>query len=131
MLKSEEQKIRKYAKKLKCVNYLGDVCKKCGESNLFKLTFHHINPKEKEFKFSDSINSRWSRLKKELDKCELLCQNCHREFHFELESTYVDMRNDKKIYLEYGGSECLGCGYNKCPGALTFHHITQRKRNSV
>lgn len=123
MLKSEDQKIRKYAKKLKCINYLGGCCKICNESNLFKLTFHHKDPNEKEFSFSDRINSRWSTLKIELDKCDLLCANCHRELHYELSVIKnKDRRVNKLIYLEHSGSKCCKCGYNKCPSSLTFHH---------
>lgn len=120
-MKYDERKIRKYAKKLKCINFLGGSCKICGESNFFKLTFHHRNPNEKEFKISDYINSRWSRLKSELNKCDLLCQNCHREIHYKLYKL-DDRRYDKKVYLEYAGGECVKCGYNKCPASLTFHH---------
>jgi hypothetical protein len=47
------------------------------------LDFHHINPDEKEFeidirKFS---NTNLEDLQKEIDKCILLCANCHREEH--------------------------------------------------
>ena len=123
MLKSEDQKIRKYAKKLKCINYLGGNCKICNESNLFKLTFHHRDPNKKDFSFGDRINSKWSTLKNELDKCDLLCANCHRELHHELSKIKnIDRRKDKLIYLEYSGGRCCKCGYNKCPSSLTFHH---------
>lgn len=47
MNKVERSKILRYAKKLKSINYLGGKCKKCGESNISKLTFHHINTYEK------------------------------------------------------------------------------------
>jgi uncharacterized protein YerC len=121
MKTSEKQKIRKYAKKLKCINYLGGSCIKCGESSFFKLAFHHKNPNEKEFNFGNKINIRWSKLKDELDKCDLLCQNCHRELHYSLDNL-DNRRGDKRIYLEYTGSQCVKCGYNECPAALTFHH---------
>jgi hypothetical protein len=44
------------------------------------LEFHHLDPNEKDF----SIGGKsWSleRLKKEVDKCILICANCHRELH--------------------------------------------------
>lgn len=122
-----KNKIRKYAKKLKSINYLGGKCEKCDEENLFKLTFHHLNPLEKEFKISDSIDIRWSKLKVELDKCILLCQNCHREMHYDLDKK-DDRRIDKKIYLEYAGSRCVECGYDKCTSSLTFHHKDPKEK---
>ena len=127
MNKIESQKVLRYAKKIKAIKYLGGSCKICNELNIFKLTFHHRDPNEKEFQFSVSgKDKRWSIIKSELDKCDLLCQNCHREIHFNLknESSVKDekRRNDKLIYLEYSDSSCIRCGYNKCPASLTFHH---------
>ena len=116
------QKILRYVKKIKSINQLGGRCEICGENNIFKLTFHHKNVNDKEFEFSSlGKDKRWSVLKKELEKCNLLCQNCHRELHYKVISL-DKRRNDKLIYLEYSGGECVKCGYNKCPSSLTFHH---------
>lgn len=90
MNKLESTKILRYAKKIKSINYLGGECVKCGESNLFKLTFHHRDPGEKEFSYSDYKGGRWSKLKEELDKCDVLCQNCHCFEH-----------SDSKFFEEY------------------------------
>lgn len=120
--KTIENKILKYSKKLKAISYLGGNCKNCNEDNIFKLTFHHIDSNIKDFKFSSYGSNRWSFLKKELDKCILLCQNCHRELHFNIDVKKDDRRKDKTIYLEYSGGKCIICGYNKCPASLTFHH---------
>jgi len=118
------EKILNYAKKIKSIDYLGGKCEICKESNILKLTFHHKNTNEKEFKIADYKSKRWSELKKELDKCQILCNNCHREFHYnESILKYGDSRRkDKNIYLEYSNGKCVECGYNKCPAALTFHH---------
>lgn len=121
-------KILRYAKKLKSINYKGGKCKICGEENISMLVFHHINTTEKEFSYSSMKDRRWSILKNEIDKCDLLCQNCHRELHYNLSGNDGKIRIDKKIYLEYGGSECERCGYNKCPASLTFHHTDPDKK---
>lgn len=53
---------------------------KCGyDVNSCALEFHHVG--DKEFEISDAINKSWEFLKKELDKCILLCSNCHRIEH--------------------------------------------------
>lgn len=48
------------------------------------LEFHHINSKEKDFGISFNLSRTIDDLKKEVDKCILLCSNCHAEVHQEL-----------------------------------------------
>ena len=61
----------------------GAKCERCGYDRcLNALEFHHRNPYEKD----PDWNRGWGidRLSKELDKCDILCANCHREVHAEL-----------------------------------------------
>lgn len=67
--------------KLEAIKYKGGCCKICNYSKCINaLEFHHLDPNEKEFTLSQGIKS-WNRVKIELDKCILLCANCHREVH--------------------------------------------------
>ena len=69
------------AMKLKAVDLKGGKCSICGYSkSVAALQFHHNNPSEKEFNFNCSYIS-WERYRKELQKCILLCANCHAELH--------------------------------------------------
>lgn len=54
-------------------------CKDCGYSDIRALSFHHINPKEKEFNISKGFTHSYGfdLLKKEAEKCDILCMNCH------------------------------------------------------
>ena len=62
---------------------LGGQCKKCGENRFYLLDFHHRNPEEKEGELSDfSKGYNLDKFFEELQKCDLLCANCHREFHY-------------------------------------------------
>jgi len=46
------------------------------------LEFHHIDPIKKEFTLSQvRLCKMTDKIKEELDKCLLLCANCHREVH--------------------------------------------------
>ena len=45
------------------------------------LDFHHIDPDEKNFGICRRIDKAWETIQKELDKCVLLCKNCHAEYH--------------------------------------------------
>jgi hypothetical protein len=73
---------RKYLVKKKCVDYLGGRCIRCGYDRCIKaMTFHHRKPGGKEFTVSQMLDRKWSILAAELDKCDLLCFNCHMEEH--------------------------------------------------
>lgn len=81
------RKRRRY--KQKAVDYKGGQCERCGyDKCLGALVFHHTDPSTKEFTLA-CFNKSWETTKKELDKCELLCANCHSEHH---DST-VNMRS--------------------------------------
>jgi hypothetical protein len=59
----------------------GIKCSACGyDKCIGALEFHHRDPKEKD----PSWSRGWSlsKLKIELDKCDILCANCHREIHY-------------------------------------------------
>lgn len=65
----------------------GGCCEKCGESRLHLLDFHHLNKNEKikgvgEFLRRYSLIKGFELAKKEIEKCILLCSNCHRDFHY-------------------------------------------------
>ena len=64
----------------------GGSCNLCGyDKCTAALEFHHIDPDQKEFQ----INKRWSMkneaILKEIEKCVLLCSNCHREAHWKMD----------------------------------------------
>ena len=48
------------------------------------LEFHHLNPEEKDFGISRTLTRSMDSLRKEVDKCILVCSNCHAEIHDEL-----------------------------------------------
>jgi hypothetical protein len=67
--------------KQRAVDYLGGKCKKCGyNKSLVALDFNHLDPSKKLKNLSAmQRGNSWETIKRELDKCELLCANCHRE----------------------------------------------------
>ena len=69
--------------KIWALEYKGTKCEICGHNRCIDaLEFHHLNPNEKDFSISDrSLILDWELIKKELDKCILVCSNCHREIH--------------------------------------------------
>ena len=70
--------MKKQALKLK-----GGKCSICGyDKCVAALEFHHLDSNEKEFKLSNGNTMSWDTYKKELEKCILVCSNCHAEIHF-------------------------------------------------
>jgi len=127
--KRKLNKILIFAKKLRGINILGGSCKRCGETNIHKLCFHHINPEEKEDTFNNLKYNRWTIIKNEIDKCEVLCHNCHTELHYlDKSARYSKKEKNKHIYLEYKGiDKCEICGYKSCIDSLQFHHLLNKK----
>lgn len=72
--------------KEKAVAKLGGKCVRCSyDKSLRALEFHHIDPEQKDIQISMSKNNAWEKIEKELEKCILVCSNCHAEIHEEIE----------------------------------------------
>lgn len=77
------KKERRQKRKIEAIDYKGGKCSICGYDKCKEaLDFHHINPDEKEFSISDKRDFKIEKIKLELDKCILLCRNCHAELHY-------------------------------------------------
>jgi hypothetical protein len=71
--------------KQEIVVFFGGRCARCGYNRyLGSLELHHTNPDVKEFDFAHSRSTTFEKIKPELEKCILLCANCHREEHARL-----------------------------------------------
>lgn len=126
--KNIAQYITTWAKRLKAINLLGGVCNCCGASDIFILSFHHI--KGKDFDISRNKTRRWSEIKKEIEKCVLLCENCHRDVH-NIQKNEKRVHN-KQICLTYKNTCCCEqCGYSKNISALEFHHPEDNKKFTI
>ena len=75
------QAVAKRRRKIKmlAIAYKGGKCQVCGyEKYQGALDLHHL--RDKEFGIADKGYTRsWVKVQAELDKCILLCANCHRE----------------------------------------------------
>lgn len=69
-------------------------CAKCGEDRSYLLDFHHIDPSIKDNTVArlTSSSSTHEKILREIDKCVVLCANCHREFHY--------LEKEKNITIE-------------------------------
>ena len=77
-VKKRRRKVR-----LMAIEYKGGRCSRCGYNRCIEaLEFHHLDSSKKDFGISARGYTRsWARVRAEIDKCVLLCSNCHRELH--------------------------------------------------
>lgn len=115
----QNQKERGLKRKYEYILSKGGKCECCGyNKNIAALEFHHKNPEEKEFQIDirKFANANIETLKKELDKCIILCSNCHREIHhpdLTLENiSKLSQISNKKSFEEstWPGTICSICG---------------------
>jgi len=81
-IKAAVSKRRKKVR-LMAIEYGGGCCQICGYKKCNRaLSFHHKDSSKKDFGLSaEGLTRAWSKTKAELDKCILVCANCHMEIH--------------------------------------------------
>jgi len=74
-------------KKKRAVVYKGSYCTHCGKDYPYPaMHFHHRDPLTKDCNWVQLRLRSWSKITEELDKCDLLCANCHAIHHSALSS---------------------------------------------
>lgn len=69
-------------KRLRAVKELGGRCLTCGFDRYpCSLDIHHENPKAKDPNFRSLRGWSWEHIQIELQKCVLVCKNCHAAIH--------------------------------------------------
>jgi len=90
-----KKKSKRLARRISASNYKNNKCEICGIErktidDLEMFDFHHVDRNNKSFELGDKIESRkWEDVKNELDKCMMLCANCHRKQHIYLRNDTV------------------------------------------
>lgn len=82
--KNKPTKILKNDEKWALVHkYKMSGCNRCSEGRFACLEFHHIEPKNKLFQIAYGVRNKSIKLlQAEIDKCEVLCSNCHKLHHY-------------------------------------------------
>lgn len=99
-LKCETEAVQKRREKIKimAIAYKGSKCQCCGYDKCMQaLEFHHIDPTQKDFGLGAKGYTRsWDKNKEELDKCVMVCANCHREIHYNIIPCPTEIIKDSK-----------------------------------
>lgn len=57
-------------------------CLVCEEDNSCCLDLHHLDPSQKDMAVSTAVTRwSWNKLQTEIDKCVVVCRNCHAKIH--------------------------------------------------
>lgn len=106
------QTLRSLKRKLQLVHLFGGKCELCGyNKNISALHFHHVDATTKLFKLDVRTlsNKRWDAIVQEIQKCKLLCSNCHAEMH----NPELELYNVQRIISGAAGQKCPdGIGVN-------------------
>lgn len=81
-LRNKQRAQKRKDNKQKAVEYMGGKCQQCG--NIYPdccYDFHHKNPTESNDVPSTILHRSWKRIIEELNKCIMVCSNCHRIIH--------------------------------------------------
>ena len=106
---------RRIRVKIQAIEYLGGKCKRCGYAKCWRsMHFHHLQPKEKDFSISSAYYKPWSQVLPELDKCVLLCANCHGEAEEEINTSPLKLLTQAQrlasVRITKNGAPCKVCG---------------------
>lgn len=126
----------------KVVIYLGGCCVHCGLiSDHYEIYHcHHSNPAEKLFQVSAMVSKDWKEVVTELDKCVLLCVECHnvetskaarKDKDRSQNAIYKAQKRDdrKRQCVEYLGGRCQICGRMHSELArYEFHHVNPEEK---
>ena len=107
--------------RLRAIQYKGGKCSNCGYNRcIAALDFYHLDPTQKEFGISmDGITRSWIRIQSELDKCVLVCSNCHREIHAKILQPSEVIQSGKMGWIQ--GSPDMG---NPEPSTVNDKEVT-------
>lgn len=131
---AEKNKLRNKSRKKEAVKYKGGECMHCGyKKSIVAMDFHHIDPSQKDKNWYLLRVKSLERLKNELDKCDLLCKNCHFTVHHKRKKTNrVSKRREfkKLACLDYKNTiECTKCHKTGVLDIFQFHHTHSKDPN--
>lgn len=98
---SQRTVVKRQAAKKQAVKLLGGKCLKCGNEKHYLLDFHHLDKTTKDGTPSRMLaNSQVEEFFTEIQKCALLCSNCHQEFHYLEANENLDIETYLEMTME-------------------------------
>lgn len=108
----------------------------CNVSTPAVLDFHHPSPESKEMAIGEMVTHGYgkARLREEMERCVVLCSNCHRKEHADRPTSASlgpEQGSVRSWLSDYKRShDCSRCGETD-PRCLVFHHDSDNKRDTI
>ena len=116
--KELRNKRRNYA-----INYLGGKCSACKKRS-DEYEFDHIRPETVSFRIAVGLAFNIDRLNSELDKCQLLCRDCH------IKKTNSDLGRKSMVHGNYSRYSNKKCRCKPCTEAWNKYWRERKSFNS-
>lgn len=124
------------------VKYMGGKCADCGIVGHHSIyDFHHTEPEHKDFTIQSNRHYNFAQLIDELDKCVMLCANCHTKRHLDMKieegynnkiegntERFKAVRHEKLKHACNSDIKCSKCGYDECEEALVISFQDEDKK---
>lgn len=93
--------LHRQALKARAIEHKGGKCQLCKYDKCpAAMVFHHEDPQEKDFNISEVMS--WERILQEIDKCILVCANCHAEIHSGYHPAYLVFEDEDRSFEPLG-----------------------------
>ncbi len=85
LIRERKAAMNEYIQSIKSQLY----CIDCGQQHPATLHFHHLNSEDKQFNIGEAVRKGFgpNRIKQEIEKCIVLCANCHAIRHYNMRNT--------------------------------------------
>lgn len=96
------KQIKRLVNKIILVKEKGDCCNRCKKRFSYNhYDFHHVNPEEKDIEVSKLMDCTIDKIRKEADKCIVVCKVCHYKIHEEMgNNVFTDKEKDLEALIE-------------------------------
>ena len=104
-------------------------CNSCDVDDVACLDFHHVSTRTKRMSVGRMVTYGYGKdaIRDEIEKCVVLCANCHRVAHHEPPERELKQWAWERKRMAGG---CVRCGEHR-PACLDFHHPTDEKEATV